>query len=256
MLNVSSVELILKKIRQVVLPLLVFAAYCIVSLPAGASLGYLVLEFVLCCIMGLVVWGSCRSGVKYNLAILNIIGSKYYVFVVLVSTIICLGLSLADAALFGCLQGFYKYLSIKAFSLMMMYSSIALYSFVKASKTEETIDFEQAQSINSIHNISIKNGSEIKIIDVSDIIYLKADGDYVDIISTKGTYLKEQTMKYFAESLPCDSFVRIHRSYIINIKYLRSIESYGDYYMVLMSNGEKLRISATGYKLLKEKLNL
>jgi DNA-binding LytR/AlgR family response regulator len=72
------------------------------------------------------------------------------------------------------------------------------------------------------------------------------------IIATDGKYLKEQTMKYFESHLPKSLFVRVHRSYIVNIEYISAIESYGKQnQQVLLKNGEWLKVSLAGYKALK-----
>jgi DNA-binding LytR/AlgR family response regulator len=72
------------------------------------------------------------------------------------------------------------------------------------------------------------------------------------IISSNGKYLKEQTMKYFESHLPKSLFIRVHRSYIVNIEYISAIESYGKQnQQVLLKNGEWLKVSLAGYKALK-----
>lgn len=115
---------------------------------------------------------------------------------------------------------------------------------------------QQPSVHESLQQVSVKSGQKLVIVQVSDIIFLRADGDYVSINTTGAHYLKEQTMKYFDENLPEDMFVRVHRSYIVNIKAISRIERYGQLQQLELTNGEKIRISPAGYKLLREKLNL
>ena len=64
------------------------------------------------------------------------------------------------------------------------------------------------------------------VIFVSDILYFQSDGDYVQIITSHNKYLKEETMKYFEANLPTARFVRVHRSYIVNVEKILRIETY------------------------------
>lgn len=111
--------------------------------------------------------------------------------------------------------------------------------------------------VEVIDRISVKDGARIHIIDLEEIFYLQASGDYVTIFTTTGQYLKEQTMKYFEQSLPSPAFVRIHRSTIVHTIQIARIELFGkETYQVRLKNGVTLRASNSGYKLLKEKLAL
>ena len=70
-------------------------------------------------------------------------------------------------------------------------------------------------------------------------------------------YIKEQTMKYLETHLPADNFVRIHRSSIVNITQISRLELFGkETYQLILKNGVKLRVSLTGYRLLKDRLGI
>lgn len=118
------------------------------------------------------------------------------------------------------------------------------------SKNTDVTTVAQTSSQIEDH-ISIRDGQKIKIISIEEIEYLQADGDYVKIHTEDGQWMKEQTMKYFEEHLPQNMFVRIHRSYIVNIKFLSRIERYGQLQNVILRDGSAIKISAAGYKLLK-----
>jgi hypothetical protein len=120
----------------------------------------------------------------------------------------------------------------------------------------ENNDIPPAANAEILEHIAVKSGQKIHIIPVSDIFYLQAFGDYVYIFTNTGKYLKEQTMKYFENNLPIQ-FIRIHRSYIVNIESISRIERYEKQNQLLtLKNGHKIKISTTGYKLLRQKLNL
>ena len=120
---------------------------------------------------------------------------------------------------------------------------------VKAEKTEEQEE--------TIDRITVKDGARIHIIKVDELLYIQACGDYATLITPTGEYIKEQTMKYFEGHLPNDNFVRIHRSTIVNVTQISRVELFGkETYQVLLKNGTKLRVSLTGYRLLKEQLGI
>ncbi len=109
---------------------------------------------------------------------------------------------------------------------------------------------------SEVEKIVVKSGYKIYIIPVEEIYYIEAQDDYVKIHSREGKYLKQQTMKFFEERMPTERFVRIHRSYIININELARIEVLdNNNSLALMRNGEKLAISKGGKEALKKYLD-
>ncbi len=108
----------------------------------------------------------------------------------------------------------------------------------------------------SQNRIVVKTGNKIKVIPVSNVIYLQADDDYVNIHTAEGEFLKSKTLSYFEQTLNFE-FVRIHRSYIVKIDQITSLQPYEkDSYQVVLRNGIKLPVSKSGYPKLKEVLGL
>lgn len=121
---------------------------------------------------------------------------------------------------------------------------------------EETIPYE-TNSTQLLERIAVKSGQKIHVVMVTDILYMQAEGDYVKIHTDKGKYLKEETMKFFQENLSPKQFVRVHRSYIVNVEMIQRIDVYEKQNQLLtLKNGEKIKASTTGYKQLKLALNL
>ncbi|MDR2511544.1 MAG: LytTR family transcriptional regulator [Bacteroidales bacterium] len=105
--------------------------------------------------------------------------------------------------------------------------------------------------------VTVKTGTNIDVIYLDDIFFLQASGDYVEIHTNDRTFLKEQTMKYFEENLPDKKFVRVHRSYIVNLRKIVRMEKYGRQSVILtLSNREKLKVSTEGYRLLKKRMGI
>lgn len=107
-----------------------------------------------------------------------------------------------------------------------------------------------------LNRIVVRKGSSINLIQVEKLKYVEAQDDYVMLYHTEGKALKQQTMKFYEENLPEKDFVRIHRSYIVSVSEINKIEPYGkDNHVAVLKSGEKLPVSRTGYKLLKNELN-
>lgn len=107
------------------------------------------------------------------------------------------------------------------------------------------------------NRIVVKEGSNIKIIPVHDILYIEAYDDYVKIFTPKEMFLKKKTMGFYEQSLNPSQFVRVHRSYIISLQQLTKIEpSEKDTYVGLLKNGVRIPLSKTGYLKLKAVLGI
>jgi two-component system LytT family response regulator len=112
-------------------------------------------------------------------------------------------------------------------------------------------------SPDTLTRVAVKDRQQIHVIPIGDIAYIEADGDYVKLHTVSGTFLKEKTMKYFEANLPPQQFIRIHRSFIVNVDEVAKIELFEkETYRVHLKNGAILRASSTGYKLLKETVRL
>ena len=113
------------------------------------------------------------------------------------------------------------------------------------------------ERVEKINRIAVRSGSKINIISAENINYLESYGDYVKIHSSLGVFVKEKTMKYFENHFDSEIFIRIHRSFIVNVNEIKNIEPYEkDSHLAILKNGESLKISESGYKLLRQKLKI
>jgi len=111
------------------------------------------------------------------------------------------------------------------------------------------------EDVQEIERIFVKTGSKIDVVPVSEIVRVEAQDDYVEIITPKGKFLKNETMNYLEKVLPKDTFVRVHRSNIININNINKIEKYGkDSSMVILQDGSRVNVSKSRIKELKNQL--
>lgn len=105
--------------------------------------------------------------------------------------------------------------------------------------------------------IVVKDGGTIHIIPTSTVLYIEAYDDYVKIYTAEKYYLKKKTLTYYEQSLDGKDFLRIHRSYIINVNFLTRIDSYEkNSYQATLTNQAKIPISRTAYAQLKENLGV
>lgn len=103
----------------------------------------------------------------------------------------------------------------------------------------------------------VKTGSRIDVIPVEDIIHVEAQDDYVELHTTKGRFLKKETMNRLELQLPPKKFIRVHRSHIIRLDQMEKLEKYGkESYMVILKNGAKVLVSKSRIKSLKEQLGI
>lgn len=126
----------------------------------------------------------------------------------------------------------------------------------QSENTEAVLD-AAAKSPAQNNRVVVKKDGVIKIIPVADINYLEADDDYVKLSTTDGAFYKNKTMAYFEQTLDVGQFIRIHRSYIINLAQVTKIElKEKDSYVVLLKSDIWLPVSKTGYVKLKAALGL
>lgn len=107
-----------------------------------------------------------------------------------------------------------------------------------------------------IGRVVVKSNNKISVIPVEKINYLEAQDDYVMIYTNEGKHLKQSTMKYFEDHLDPGDFMRVHRSYIVRLDQVTQLEPYGkDSYVAKLKDGTAVKISKSGFKNLKGKLN-
>jgi two-component system, LytTR family, response regulator len=94
----------------------------------------------------------------------------------------------------------------------------------------------------------VKDGTRVTLIPVAKLEYVEAQDDYVALASEGRKHLKQQTIASLEASLDPKHFVRIHRSYLVNLERVTRIEPYGkDSRVAVLSSGVRLPVSRAGY---------
>ena len=161
-------------------------------------------------------------------------------------------ISYLDTSLFWkIIEGVFLYIIVVlAYFLFLMNERLG-------EKEKNEVKLSQMIKTGGLERVAVKDRQQIHVIPVQEIYYIEACGDYVSLITATGLFLKEQTMKYFEENLPSKRFVRIHRSFIVNVSEVSKIELYEkESYRVHLKNGKILKASNSGYKTLKDVVNL
>jgi DNA-binding LytR/AlgR family response regulator len=92
---------------------------------------------------------------------------------------------------------------------------------------------------NDNKDIFVKSNGKLVRISVSDIYYVEALKEYIRIYTPDDNWIVYQTMQHVEEKLPSDLFFRIHRSFIVGLRHIKSIEGN----CVLVKNGAQLPLS-------------
>ena len=90
----------------------------------------------------------------------------------------------------------------------------------------------------------MRTDEHVAFVDVSDIVWIKANGNLVQIHLADREYELRETMATLAERLNPNQFARIHRSAIINVRRVQAIHPwFNGHHVVTMDTGQKLRMS-------------
>ena len=99
-----------------------------------------------------------------------------------------------------------------------------------------------------IQSISVTKGNQVFNLDLANIVCVKASGDYVEFFTGTGSYLKHGTISSYEKELGKGTFVRVHRSVIVNRDQIVSVSgpAKGQYWIKLR-DGQEIR-SSRGYR--------
>ena len=118
--------------------------------------------------------------------------------------------------------------------------------FIKAvGKVRERID-KKENPVKQSTEIFVKNNSSLVRLKFEDILWIEALENYVVIYTYKEKYTIHFTMKSIADKMPYDKFIRVHRSFIVNISKVKAIED--NMIIIKTENDQKLIPIGKSYK--------
>jgi two-component system LytT family response regulator len=98
------------------------------------------------------------------------------------------------------------------------------------------------QKMGDEQKVMLRVDGEDIIVKTNDIMYITASNVYLDVVTKDKTYLIRKKLKDMLKELPEDIFMQVHRSNIVNVNYVKSINNT----TIVMQDGEN--ISATKQK--------
>jgi two-component system LytT family response regulator len=106
----------------------------------------------------------------------------------------------------------------------------------------------ERQRHGPVERVLIRDGAQVHVLPVEQIDYVEAQDDYVCFKTAGRQYLKDQTMAALEATLDPMRFVRIHRSYLLNIERIARVELYAkDSRVAILRDGARLPVSRAGY---------
>ncbi len=103
-----------------------------------------------------------------------------------------------------------------------------------------------------LERIVVRDGTRVYVIPVAKLDFAEAQDDYVALSTEGKKHLKQQTISSLEKDLDPSRFLRIHRSYLVNLERVTKIEPYSrDNHVVVLSDGSQLPVSRSGYARLR-----
>lgn len=122
---------------------------------------------------------------------------------------------------------------------------------VLENKAEKSI-VETAENIEPLTKLFVRKNDLIFPLNIEDIFWLEANGDYVNIHNKSEKYMTNGTLTEFAKRLDKKDFLQIHRSAIINLNKIEKIEELGRTLLIYLKNGAEIQASRSGSQMLKK----
>jgi two-component system LytT family response regulator len=98
-----------------------------------------------------------------------------------------------------------------------------------------------------LERLVIRDGTEILIIPASSIDYVRGQDDYVEVFHETRSSLTQQTLQHLESNLDPKQFVRVHRSYLLNVSRVARIEPWGQgSKMAVLKDGRTVPVSRSG----------
>ena len=111
---------------------------------------------------------------------------------------------------------------------------------------------EAAERNKPLARVLIRDGAKVHVIATDKIDFIEAQDDYVQINAEGKGYLKHQRLSELESQLDPAMFVRVHRSYILNIGCISRIEQGKDSHSAILADGMRIPVSRSGLQKVKD----
>lgn len=136
------------------------------------------------------------------------------------------------------------------------FGEVVVHAEQRIRRTEpQPIDAALTTARKPLQRMAFREGASIDVVPVQRIDYIEAQDDYVHVSAAGRKRTKQQTLTELERLLDPTRFVRVHRSYLVNVESLARVEPYGkDSRMVILKDGTRIPVSRAGYERLRELL--
>jgi two-component system LytT family response regulator len=103
-----------------------------------------------------------------------------------------------------------------------------------------------------LERLLIRDRNQVHVLPLDKVECVEAQDDYIRIVSQGKSYLKTQSLTDLEGRLDPAVFVRVHRSWVINLAHLKNIERLAkDSFVAVMGSGQQVPISRAGHERIK-----
>jgi len=113
---------------------------------------------------------------------------------------------------------------------------------------------ERPEPQDFLKKLPVLHNRQITLLELDQVIHVKADGHYTSIFTSDGQYLCNLSMSEVEAKLDPQIFVRVHRSHIVNIHYAKSFERLPDHAMIVVEGESRIPVSRERVQMLRTML--
>jgi len=131
-----------------------------------------------------------------------------------------------------------------------------LRSVIAQLDSEPTAGAFAAPAVPTAERIEVRDGERVRFVATADVAWAEAKGPHVLLHTKQGVFEIRDTLARLEASLDTRRFVRIHRSFIVNLSQIKELQPWfgGDAVLVL-HGGQQLKVSRTYRAQLRQRLN-
>ncbi len=111
---------------------------------------------------------------------------------------------------------------------------------------------ETALRAKPLERVLIRDGARVHVVAAGAIAYIEAQDDYVRISADGKSYLKNQSLSDLESQLDPACFVRVHRSYLLNLAFISRIEPGRDSHTAVLADATRIPVSRGGYQKIRK----
>lgn len=117
----------------------------------------------------------------------------------------------------------------------------------------EAVANEAARRDGPLTRVLVRDGTRVHVVPADSIDWIEAQDDYVEIHAAGKAHLKNGRMAELEQGLDPSLFLRVHRSFIVNVGAIARIEApTRDSWCAVLKDGKRIPVSRSGYQKLKD----